>query len=201
MRRRRACLRTRACISSTAKAVAPSCVRSLATAVCSVRTALTSARRCSWRRRAARLRNPMDAELPIRIAVLHVPPGVTFAIQRGKHELLPPSRSKRGTLIFDLRVRVSERKGGGSPNLLGPYAQGKPGDRFIYLNSGTMAGQPKSCFTRRAKIKTSGITWKLVAQALADGAIVEAQIEGRAGDGGPCCATVALLDGWKIRRA
>lgn len=118
----------------------------------------------------------MDTELPIRIAVLHVPPGVTFAIQRGKHELLPPSRSKVGSLIFDLSVRVSERKGGGSPNVLGAYAQGKPGDRFIYLNSGTMAAQPKSRFTRRAKIKTGGITWKLVEQALADGGVVETWI-------------------------
>jgi hypothetical protein len=139
----------------------------------------------------------MDTELPIRIAVLHVPPGVAFAIQRGKHELLPPSRSKDGSLIFDLRVRVSQRKGA-SPNVLGPYAQGKRDDRFIYLNSGTLAGQPESCFTRRAKIKTGGITWKLVEQALADGAVVEARIEGRARDGGPCCATVPLLGGSKI---
>lgn len=43
-------------------------------------------------------------------------------------------------MIFDLSVRVSERKGGGSPNVLGRYAQGKPDDRFISLNSGTMAG-------------------------------------------------------------
>ena len=143
----------------------------------------------------------MDTELPIRITVLHVPPGVTFAIQRGKDELLPPSRSKDGSLIFDLSVRVSERKGGGSPNVLGPYAQGKPDDRFIYLNSGTMAGQAESCFTRRAKIKTSAITWKLVKQALADGARVATQIEGKARDGGPCCATVPLLGGWKISRA
>ena len=140
----------------------------------------------------------MDTELPIRITVLLVPPGVTFAIQRGKHELLPPSQSKDGSLIFDLSVRVSERKGGGSPNVLGPYAQGKPDDRFIYLNSGTMAGQPAARLTRRAKIKTGGITWKLVKQARADGAVLETQIDGRAGDGGPCCATVPLLGGWKI---
>jgi hypothetical protein len=142
----------------------------------------------------------MDRELPIRIVVLRVPPGVTFAIQRGKHELLPPSRSKHDTLIFDLAVRVAERKAAGSPNVLGPYAQGKPDDRFIYLNSGTMAGQQDSCFTRRAKIKTGGITWTLVKKVLADGAVLEAQIEGTAGDGGPCCATVPLLGGWKVIR-
>jgi hypothetical protein len=140
----------------------------------------------------------MDTELVIRITVLRVPPGVTFAIQRGKHELLAPSRSKDGSLIFDLSVRVSERKGGGSPNVSGPYAQGKPGDRFIYLNSGTMAGQSESCFTRRAKIKTGGITWKLVQRACAEGAAVETQIDGTAADGGPCCATVPLLGGWKV---
>jgi hypothetical protein len=143
----------------------------------------------------------MDRELPIRIVVLRVPPGVTFAIQRGKNELLPPSRATDESLIFDLRVRVSERKGGGSPTVLGPYAHGKPDDRFIYLNSGTMAGQTESCFTRRAKIKTGGITWKLVEQTLGTaGAVLETQIEGRAGDGGPCCATVPLLGGWKVSR-
>jgi hypothetical protein len=116
-------------------------------------------------------------------------------------ELLPPSRSKDGSLTFDLSVRVSERKGGGSPNVLGPYAQGKPDDRFIYLNSGTMAGQPESCFTRRAKLKTGGITWKLVEQAFADEAMLATQIEGTARDGGPCCATVPLLGGWKVSHA
>lgn len=131
---------------------------------------------------------------------MHVPPGVTFAIQRGKHELLSPSRSKDDTLIFDLAVRVGERKGAGSPNVLGPYAQGKPDHRFIYLNSGTMAGQQDSCFTRRAKIKTGGITWTLVKKVLAGGAVLETQVEGRAGDGGPCCATIVLLGGWKVSR-
>jgi hypothetical protein len=191
----------RACISSTAKAAEFCCVRSRATAVYSVRTALTNARRYSWRRRAVSLRSLMDAELLICIAVLHVPPGVTFAVQRGRHELLQPSRSKGGSLIFDLSVRVSERKGGGPPNVLGPYTQGKPDDRFIYLNSGTMAGQRDSCFTRRAKIKTDGITWNLVKQALANAAVLETQVEGKARDGGPCCATVSLLDGWKVSHA
>jgi hypothetical protein len=142
----------------------------------------------------------MDTELPIRIVVLRAPADVSFAIQRGRNELLPPARRQGDSLIFDLAVRVSERKGGGSPNVLGPYAQGKPEDRFIYLNSGTLAGQARSGYTRRAKIKTAGISWQLVRQALADAAPLEAQVEGRAGDGGPCCATVPLLAGWKIAK-
>lgn len=143
----------------------------------------------------------MDHELPIRITVLRVPRDVTFAMQRGKHELLSPSRVDVDSLVFDLSVRVSERKRGGPPNVLGPYAHGTPDDRFLYLNSGTMAGQQGTCWTRRAKIKTGGIDWKLVEQTLATtGAVLEARIEGRAKDGGPCCATVPLLDGgWTVR--
>jgi hypothetical protein len=143
----------------------------------------------------------MDRELPIRLTVLRPPPGVTFAIQRGKGELLSPLKASAESLVFDLSIRVSERKAGGAPNVLGPYAQGRPDDRFLYLNSGTMAGQGNSCWTRRAKIKTGGITWKLVEQTLATtGAFLEGQIEGRAKDGGPCCATVPLLNGgWTVR--
>ena len=142
----------------------------------------------------------MDRELPIRVTVIGPPPGVTFAMQRGKDELLPPSKVSGESLLFDLSIRVSERKSGGVPNVVGPYAQGKPDDRFLYLNSGTMAGQEDSCWTRRAKIKTGGIHWKLIEQTLATpGAVLEVLIDGRAKDGGPCCATVPLVNGgWKV---
>lgn len=142
----------------------------------------------------------MDRDLPIRITVIEPPRGVTFAMQRGKDELLSPSNASAKSLVFDLSIRVSERKAGGAPNVLGPYAQGKPDDRFLYLNSGTLAGQKDTRWTRRAKIKTAGINWKLVEQTLATpGAVLEAQVDGHAKDGGPCCATVPLANGgWKV---
>jgi hypothetical protein len=142
----------------------------------------------------------MDRELPIRVTVIEPPQGVTLAMQRGKDELLPPSKVNAKSLVFDLSIRVSERKAGGTPNVLGPYAQGKPDDRFLYLNSGTMAGQENSCWTRRAKIKTGEINWKLIEETLATpGAVLEVVIDGRAKDGGPCCATVPLIDGgWRV---
>lgn len=66
----------------------------------------------------------MDHELPICVTVLRVPRGVTFAMQRGKDELLSPSRVNAESLVFDLSVRISERRRGGPPNVLGPYAHG-----------------------------------------------------------------------------
>lgn len=135
------------------------------------------------------------------MTVLRAPRGVTFAMQRGKAALLAPSQVDGESLVFDLSVRVREQTSGGPPNVLGPYAHGKPADRFLYLNSGTMAGQADSCWTRRAKIKTGGISWNLVQQTLAiPHAVLEVQIEGSAKDGGPCCATVPLIGGgWQLR--
>jgi hypothetical protein len=44
------------------------------------------------------------------------------------------------------------------------------------------------------------ITWELIEEALSkSGAVLEARIAGTAGDGGPACATVRLLNGgWKV---
>ncbi|MEK6371422.1 MAG: DUF5990 family protein [Acidobacteriota bacterium] len=70
----------------------------------------------------------MDAELALRIVVADPPPGVTFALQRGKSELVPPTRSTPKELVFDLTVRVRDEA---QPNFLGPFAQGPRGARFV----------------------------------------------------------------------
>jgi hypothetical protein len=140
-----------------------------------------------------------ERELPLRIVVLRPPPGVTFAVQRGRSGLLAPTDASAEALAFDLTVRVAPR-GDGTVNVLGEFAQGPPADRFVYLNVGTSAGQAGSCWTRRAKVKTAGITPALVAETLATpGAVLEARIAGTGRDGTPCCATIPLLDGgWRV---
>ncbi|WP_374679768.1 DUF5990 family protein [Hydrocarboniphaga effusa] len=79
-------------------------------------------------------------------------------------------------------------------------AQGPASDRFLYLNSGTMAGQTGTEWTLRAKIKTGTISWAWVDAVLAqDNAVLLAEIHGLARDGGPCCGTVPVLGGgWKV---
>ena len=81
----------------------------------------------------------------------------------------------------------------------GAVAQGPPEGRFVYVCSGTLAGQAESCWTRRAKVPLDGITWRLIERVLSDGRLrLEARFQGRAGDGGPNCATVKLLEGgWR----
>lgn len=139
-------------------------------------------------------------ELPIRIVVRKPPPGVAVQVQRGPSELVAPSRRTSETLAFDLTVRLGRPQGDGRPNFLGPLVQGTPTDRFVYVNAGSRAGQSDSCWDRRAKVKLGGITWDLIeAVRRQPGAVLEAQIAGTAGDGGPACATVQLLEpGWRI---
>jgi hypothetical protein len=82
---------------------------------------------------------------------------------------------------------------------LGPFTQGPPTARFVYVTSGQSAGQPGSCWNRRAKIPLGGITWSLLEQVLAKkGAVLEVQIEGTGRDGGPACATVPLARTWRV---
>jgi hypothetical protein len=138
----------------------------------------------------------MERELPLRITVVQPPAGVTFCLQQGKKDLVPPTEASDERLSFDFALRVHGDRTQGMPNLRGPLAQGPPAGRFVYVNSGTLAGQADSCWTRRAKVFLAGITWELIEQALANpGTILEARIAGKAKDGGPACAKVPLLGG------
>lgn len=140
-----------------------------------------------------------SCELTVRVVVKDAPAGVKFAVQRGKSDLLEPVSHTEAELVFDVPIRSAARPGSKVPSILGPYAQGPASDRFLYVNSGTMAGQTKTPWTRRAKIKTAGISWALVKDAQTQGTgVILAEIHGRAGDGGPCCGTVPLLGGWRV---
>ena len=133
-----------------------------------------------------------DRDVSLRIIVENPP--VRFAVQRGKDELLEATSATAKRQVFEFSVRARDDRSDG-PNLLGPFAQGPAGDRFVYVNSGAMAGEPGSTWQRRAKVPLGGITWSMIKK----GSVIEARIEGTARDGGPACATVPLLGGgWKI---
>lgn len=142
----------------------------------------------------------MDSELPLRIVVEKPPRGVIFRLQRGGSGLVEPTSVSSDTIVFDFTVRVGKSRPDGFPNALGEFAQGTPADRFVYINSGTLAGQPDSCWSRRAKVRVADITWQMIERVLATlGATLEARIAGTAQDGGPACATVPLLNGgWVV---
>jgi hypothetical protein len=142
----------------------------------------------------------MTGELPLRIVIVGPPPGVAIQMQRGRFELLAPSRNTSKALSFDFTIRLGEPKTPSTLRFLGEFAQGPVGARFVYVNSGTSAGDFASPWTRRAKVPLGGITPALARQVLArPGFVLEARIAGLARDGGPMCATVPLLEGgWRV---
>jgi len=142
----------------------------------------------------------MIRSLPLRITLVKPLGGVPLCLQQGKDDLVPPSFDSGEQVSFDFTVNIANDRTDGPPNLRGKSVQGPPAGRFVYINSGTYAGQADSCWSRRAKLPLAGITWELIEQVLSEsGAMLEARIAGTAADGGPACATVQLLEGgWRI---
>ena len=121
--------------------------------------------------------------MTFRIVLQAPPPGVDIGLQMGKgtgYRTVQTQRTNGGDLTFEFTTPAK---------LGGPFVQGKPGERFVYLDIGTAAGQVGSVWTRRLKIPLTSIP---------EGAqIVETHVPGKAKDGGPNCATVKPFAGWR----
>lgn len=139
-----------------------------------------------------------DFLLPLRIRVLHPPRDVVFAVQRGRTQLLEPCIRTTADPVFDFAVRVGVAAPGACPRLLGPFTQGPPTARFVYVNSGVHAGQPGSRWDRRAKVPLGGITAELIQEVeRTPGSRLETAFNGTGADGGPTCATVKSIQ-WRV---
>jgi hypothetical protein len=124
------------------------------------------------------------------------PAGVKFALRTAKNELVAPTRQSVGEVSFDVQVTLNGAKPDGTPNLLGPATHRRPYGRVLVVNSGTLAGQRDSCWTRAALVPLNAFDWKLI-EVAKQGGVLEARMPGTAGDGGPICATVKPIT-WQI---
>lgn len=142
--------------------------------------------------------------LPLRIVVEQPLPGVALALQRGasaKATLVGPAHVSTDAHVFDFEVTLDGSNAAGGPRLLGPFVQGPPTARFVYITIGASAGQIGSPWQRRAKVPLGAIDRELI-EALAPGERLTAHIAGTARDGSPACATVPILaPGWTPRRS
>jgi hypothetical protein len=138
-------------------------------------------------------------ELPIRIVVADPVPGLAIALQRGQGantSLVPPASRPTDEVAFDLEVTLDGRLPDGRPRLLGPYVQGPPGGRFVYLAVGKYAGQADSPWAGRVKVPLGDLGWVEI-EALSPGKRLVARIPGRSPKGGPALASLRLLPpGW-----
>jgi hypothetical protein len=129
-----------------------------------------------------RIRTFMETEITLHITLLAPPAGVDFGLQRGRghhYETIGIQRSTGADLTFLCTLPFPLR---------GPFVQGPPAGRFLYLDIGTAAGQPGSPWSRRLKVPLTGLT--------GDHPAYQTQIPGQARDGGPTCATPKPFAGW-----
>jgi Family of unknown function (DUF5990) len=138
-----------------------------------------------------------SGDVTLRIVLEQPPPGVDFGLQKGRgsqFETVQTQQSSGGDLSFEFAAGVGE---GGK--LRGPFVQGPPAERFVYLRVGAAAGQAGSPWSRRVKVPLAGISRDAVERAQARTHVIEAHVPGTGRDGTPACATVKDFDGWKLR--
>lgn len=128
--------------------------------------------------------DPTSATL--RIILERPPAGIDFALQQGHgnaYQLDQKQRSTGDDLQFEFPVKVRPGKDQ-QPNFTGDFVQGPVGDRFVYINIGTYAGQANTQWSRRLKIPLAGISWDM----LRAGKVIAARVPGTAKNGEPTCA-------------
>ncbi len=127
------------------------------------------------------------SEITLRIILERPPADVDFGLQAGHgstYEVTQKQRSKGRDLSFEFVVNVKVGRDHERPDFAGPFVQGAAGDRFVYIDIGTYAGQTNTPWSRRLKIPLNVITWDLIDS----GMILVAHLPGAGKDGGPSCA-------------
>jgi len=147
-------------------------------------------------------RTIMNQEIVVKIILEGPPAGVDFGIQKGKgnnYETIQKQRSGNQDLEFEFTITVRPKDG--SPNLLGPFVQGTPADRFIYIDIGECAGQADAAWSRRLKIPLKPITPEMIKTLVSDSSFILAtKVPGTGKDKGPTCGTVKPFSGWRLAK-
>lgn len=137
----------------------------------------------------------IGAGITLRLTIRDPVPGVAYSLQDRKSAPVRPVVAGHAPLSFDVPVRVAA-----GPRFLGDFVRSEgPTRRFVYIAVGRQAGDTASTWDRRAKIDIGSLPADLLDTALA-GEALEAELPGRDKHGGPACATLRPLDGWRISR-
>jgi hypothetical protein len=140
----------------------------------------------------------MNREITFRIILESPPPGVLFGLRKGRgssYETIQKQQSTGEDLVFEFSA---EATGTAPPDFRGSAVQGSRGERFVYLDIGTMAGQRESPWARRIKIPFRDITPSMIERAVRGKRVLETRVPGTGKDGTPTCATVKPFDGWTV---
>jgi hypothetical protein len=138
--------------------------------------------------------------LAFRIIIEKPAAGIIYGVQEGNgnsYKTFQKQLSGYDDLLFDIELPVKGNKEGGLV-LHGPFIQGPPHERFLYVDIGSYAGQENAAFSGRLKVPLPNISEEFIKEA-ADGGVLVTRISGTKG-GHPNTGTVKPFDGWKLDR-
>lgn len=117
---------------------------------------------------------------------------VRFGLQDNKEQLHDGVLRDDGKLAFDFELRVAAAEDESQPPVfLGPFAFGRPQDRFVYL-SWQRTELPG--YVNRVKARLADIGWALVHEAQESGGRLEADMSGRKAGGGKVPVVWRIVD-------
>ncbi len=128
-----------------------------------------------------------------------------FGLQDKKRRVYEGRKQSNGDVLYDIEVRARYDSERGKPNFLGPWTNGTPDERFLYLAWMPLHPIPPEeksfgppLWHRRSKIYLSTIPWEQIEEVnRVPYGLLEIQIPGRGKDGGPCC--LRLRERWEIK--
>ncbi|TAL35089.1 MAG: hypothetical protein EPN98_07400 [Phenylobacterium sp.] len=135
---------------------------------------------------------PAGKTIMLRLRISDPVPGVAYSLQDKKSRPVDAMIAGDGPVTFDVPARVAD-----GPRFLGEFVRSEgPERRFVYIAIGGQAGQAGMHWSRRVKVDIHLLPTELIAAALA-GKVLEANLPGRDKDGGPACATLQPIGGWR----
>ena len=139
----------------------------------------------------------MHKEISLKIVLQNPADGTLYGLQKGKgpaYETVQAQLGKGQDLTFDFAVQLKQANGS-VPTLGGPFVQGTSGNRFVYIDIGSYAGQIGAPWSGRLKVPLPE------AENLTSGEEGwSCTVSGRADDDKPAFATVKSFGGWSVHK-
>lgn len=141
----------------------------------------------------------MFDEITFQILLQNPVDGLMYGLQKGKgahYEIVQPQIGNQQDLTFRFVAQLKQDKES-AYSLAGPFMQGTPGNRFVYINIGRYAGQPASACSGRLKVPVPEADYQAVLSAgSAYGWFCN--VPGSTAAGKPVLATVKPFCGWTM---
>jgi hypothetical protein len=141
--------------------------------------------------RMSRMPAPLPASVVVEVRCIRIPntcggAPIHLGVQR-QREPVGVVAAALGEATFSLEFRLADR--GGTPNFLGPYAQGSREERFFYITWGRGGSAATFQMFRRLKVHLSHLTWRHIETAIRRNRPLHVEIDATDRCGGPRCGS------------